>query len=145
MNKFEKVKELMDAVSNGKPLISDIDAAIRLLKESMYDITEQHTFTSRMYYDYFIDFFKVNDKVKYNDPEDQEVGTVIEILNSSIRGQVVLVKWAQDNTEVWFNADELKLVDQTSQSNCQHELKEYIGMTDSYKYCFKCNKKESEI
>ena len=29
--------------------------------------------------------------------------------------------------------------------NCQHEFKTYVGFTDSFEYCVKCDLKKSEI
>jgi hypothetical protein len=28
------------------------------------------------------------------------------------------------------------------ESGCNHEFKEYVGLTESYKYCLKCDHKE---
>jgi hypothetical protein len=29
--------------------------------------------------------------------------------------------------------------------NCKHELKDYVGFNDAFKYCVHCGKKESEL
>jgi len=88
--------------------------------------------------------FMIKDKVKYDDPEDKDIGEVKEVFMSPNKGQVVLVKWIKDDTEVWFNSDELiKVNESVINDECyRHEMIKYVGLTETYDYCKICGHKE---
>lgn len=60
----------------------------------------------------------------------------------AVKNDTYLVRWDSFPTKVWdYKIEETKDMWKPVSTNCPHDLKEYIGFSESYIYCTKCGKK----